>query len=147
MYPSSTIKSEILFTPVFKILSAKAKDSFIVSCLSTPTKSLSFGITINESTYFFNSAIPFSACSIFCSLSKAKGFVTTATVSIPNSCAICATTGVAPVPVPPPIPAVKKIISASFNAACISSLFSCAERSPTSGLLPAPLPLVSFAPI
>ena len=41
-----------------------------------------------------------------------KGFVTTATVSMPSSRAICATTGAAPVPVPPPMPAAMNTRSA-----------------------------------
>ena len=43
--------------------------------------------------------------------SKAKGLVTTPTTKMPISLAICATTGAAPVPVPPPIPAVTNNIS------------------------------------
>jgi hypothetical protein len=43
--------------------------------------------------------------------SKEKGFVTTETVSAPTSLAACAIIELAPVPVPPPIPAVKKTIS------------------------------------
>ena len=119
----------------------------MVSGLSRPSSSFSFGITIRESTYFRSSEIPFSAWSIFCSRSNANGLVTTATVRMPASCARRATTGAAPVPVPPPMPAVINTISAPFSAASISSLFSSALFSPTSGLLPAPRPLVSFAPI
>ena len=44
--------------------------------------------------------------------SKLKGRVTTPIVRAPNSLAICATTGDAPVPVPPPMPQAMKIISA-----------------------------------
>ena len=147
MKPSSVMRSEILLTPVFRMSSASENDSFIVSGLSRPQRSFSLGITIRESTYFLSSAIPLSAWSIFCSLSKRKGFVTTATVRMSISFAIWATTGAAPVPVPPPIPAVINIMSASLRADAISSLFSSADLSPTSGLLPAPLPRVSFEPI
>ena len=91
--------------------------------------------------------MPFSAWIIFCSRSKANGFVTTATVRIPASCARRATTGAAPVPVPPPMPAVINTMSTPFSAASISSLFSSALCWPTSGLFPAPRPFVSFAPI
>ena len=42
--------------------------------------------------------------------SKEKGLVTMPTVRMPRSCATSATTGAAPVPVPPPIPAVMKTI-------------------------------------
>ena len=54
--------------------------------------------------------------------------------------------GAAPVPVPPPIPAVKKTISAPFNTALMRSRSSSAERRPTSGLAPAPNPRVILSP-
>ncbi len=49
--------------------------------------------------------------------SKAKGLVTTATVRMPSSRAISATTGAAPVPVPPPMPAVMNSMSAPLDRA------------------------------
>ena len=55
--------------------------------------------------------------------------------------------GAAPVPVPPPIPAVIKTISAPDTKSAISVLFSSAAFSPTSGFDPAPNPLVNFSPI
>ena len=55
--------------------------------------------------------------------------------------------GAAPVPVPPPIPAVIKTISDPSNKSVISSRVSSADLCPTSGLPPAPSPLVSFSPI
>ena len=68
------------------------------------------------STLSTRSAIPCSARSRRFAPSNANGFVTTATVSAPMSFAISAMTGAAPVPVPPPMPAVTKIMSASFSA-------------------------------
>ena len=56
-------------------------------------------------------------------------------------------TGDAPVPVPPPIPHVTNTISAFFSLFVISSIFSSAAFSPTSGFAPAPSPFVSFSPI
>ena len=53
--------------------------------------------------------------------SKVKGTVTTPTDKIFISWAILAITGNAPVPVPAPSPAVKKTISAPFNACLITS--------------------------
>ena len=47
-----------------------------------------------------------------CCLPSSNGFVTTATVRMPSSFATCATIGVAPVPVPPPMPAVMNSMSA-----------------------------------
>ena len=58
-----------------------------------------------------------------------------------------ATTGAAPVPVPPPIPAVINTISAPFRDSVISFFDSSAAFSPTVGFAPAPRPLVSFSPI
>ena len=51
-----------------------------------------------------------------CLPSIAKGLVTTATVRMPSSLATCATTGAAPVPVPPPMPAVMNTMSAPSRA-------------------------------
>ena len=144
--PSLRIRSEILLTPAINTSSAKAKDCFIVN-LASVDSNFSLGIIIRESTFFNNSAIPFSACSVFLAPSNLKGFVTTATVSISISFAISATTGAAPVPVPPPIPAVMKIILDPFIASAISSLLSWAEPSPIWGFPPAPSPRVNFAPI
>ena len=76
-----------------------------------------------------------------------NGLVTTATVKAPNSLEHCATTGAAPVPVPPPIPAVTNTISAPVRAFIISSRDSSAAFPPTSGLAPAPNPRVTFSPI
>jgi len=45
----------------FKISSASLNDSIIVGCFSRPSRSLSLGITISESTYFLSSSIPLSA--------------------------------------------------------------------------------------
>src|SRR5215472_1281586 len=78
--------------------------------------------------------------------SKTNGLVTTATLSAPNSLASDATTGAAPLPVPPPRPEVMKIMSAPSSASIILSVSSSAALRPTSGLAPAPSPLVSFAP-
>ena len=99
------------------------------------------------STFSFNLSIPASAFAILVRDSKRNGFVTTATVSAPCSFAIRATTGAAPVPVPPPIPQVTNTMSAPLSAAEISSALSSAAFSPTSGCAPAPSPFVSFSPI
>ena len=69
------------------------------------------------------------------------------TVKIPKSLATCAITGAAPVPVPPPIPAVTNTILVFFESnSRISSIFSFAAAIPTSGSIPAPLPSVNCAP-
>ena len=52
----------------------------------------------------------------------------------------------APVPVPPPRPTVTKTMSEFSNTSRIFSVSSRAASRPTSGLAPAPKPLVSLAP-
>ena len=79
--------------------------------------------------------------------SKAKGSVTTATVRIFMSRAIFAITGAAPVPVPPPMPAVMNRRSVSFIASVSKSLLSSAACLPISGSAPAPRPFVRALPI
>src|SRR6202521_6002107 len=78
--------------------------------------------------------------------SNANGFVTPATPQAAHSPASEATTGAAPPPVPPPRPDVIKIMSEPSRASMIFSVSSSAAFRPTSGLAPAPRPLVSFAP-
>ena len=55
--------------------------------------------------------------------------------------------GEAPVPVPPPMPAVMKIMSAPRTISPSVSALSSAARSPISGRPPAPRPLVSLSPM
>ena len=103
---------------------------------------------IRVSTLARSLSIPSSACCIRRLPSNSNGLVTTPTVSAPiSSLAISAITGAAPVPVPPPSPAVTKTMSAPFSASLMSSRLSAAAPAPTSGLAPAPRPLVSSWPI
>ena len=76
--------------------------------------------------------------------SKKNGIVTTPIVRSPRSLATLATTGAAPVPVPPPIVAVTNTIfvRSSSSWLMLSMLLSASAR-PTSGLLPAPRPAPS----
>ena len=133
-------------TPWRRTLSAawKAFIRVIFSWLIIFSRSL--GMTIRLSTCISRLAMPCSARPIFRLPSKAKGLVTMPTVRMPRSWATSATTGAAPVPVPPPMPAVIKTICAPFRTLAISSLLSSAARWPTSGSAPAPRPLVSLAP-
>ncbi len=78
--------------------------------------------------------------------SKMNGLVTTPTVSAPTSRATRASTGAPPVPVPPPMPAVMKIMSEPSRYSLIISWSSNAARRPISGLAPAPKPLVTMPP-
>ena len=79
--------------------------------------------------------------------SKRKGIVTMATVSKPSSLAAFAIIGAAPVPVPPPIPAVIKTILVLPSSTSATSLrLSIAAWRPISGLFPAPRPSVNDSP-
>lgn len=89
--------------------------------------SLSFGITTKVSTFPFKLSIPLSACESLFFPSKVNGLVTTPMVRIPISFAVDATIGAAPVPVPPPIPAVTNTMSAPLNTSAISALLSSAD--------------------
>ena len=106
-----------------------------------------FGIIIKESTYCPNSLMPCVATRSRLPPSKANGLVTTATVRMPISLAISAMTGAAPVPVPPPMPAVMNTMSAPSMAPTRLSRSSMAALRPMSGLVPAPRPLVMLLPM
>ena len=73
--------------------------------------------------------------------------MTTATVRMPISFASCATTGAAPVPVPPPKPAVMNSMSAPSMTSWMRSRSSIAACRPISGFAPAPRPFVMLQPI
>ena len=90
------------------------------------------------STLSFRFWMPVSACTERRRPSKEKGRVTTPMVSAPPARAISATTGAAPVPVPPPLPAVMNTMSAPLRASSISTRCSSAAWRPISGSLPAP---------
>ena len=147
MNAGMVISSVTELTPWRRTSSAISNALARVSFCSETYLSLSLGITISESTCCASSAIPASACFILCAPSNAKGFVTMPTVRIPFSFAISAIMGAAPVPVPPPIPAVTNTICVPLRASMIASLFSSADFWPISGFAPAPLPEVTFSPI
>ena len=73
-------------------------------------------MVIRVSTEPRSSSTPRSACAMRRRPSKPNGLVTTATVSAPISEASEAITGTAPVPVPPPRPAVRKTMSAPSSS-------------------------------
>ncbi len=141
------IRSVMPCTPCWSTSSAFFNASGMVVLRSTISRSLSFGMTISVSTPCLSRSMPDMALTMRAFASKVNGFVTTPTVKMPFSLAIFATTGAAPVPVPPPIPQVTNIISAPSTAAESSSALSSAAFMPTSGSAPAPSPLVSFSPI
>ncbi len=104
-------------------------------------------MTISVSTDFCSSWMPISARRMRRAPSKWNGLVTTPTVRMPLLRAAWATTGAAPVPVPPPMPAVTKHMWVPFRWSMISSRHSSAAARPTSGCEPAPRPSVTWAPI
>jgi hypothetical protein len=97
-------------------------------------------MTISVSTERLSSSIPASACFMRFLPSNWKGLVTTPTLSEPTSRAIRPITGAPPVPVPPPMPAVMKTMSAPARSSRMWSTFSSAAARPTSGFAPAPSP-------
>ena len=103
-------------------------------------------MTISVSTNLASSSMPFSAARMRRVPSKLNGLVTTPTVSTPRSRAARAITGAAPVPVPPPMPAVMKSMWQPSVSAMTSSSASSAAARPMSGSAPAPRPLVRLAP-
>ena len=98
-------------------------------------------MTMTVSAKFLSSFIDFWAV-LSLTLSRANGNVTTPITSAPFSLAILATMGAAPLPVPPPIPAVTNTRLQSPIAFSISVLEYSAALAPISGNPPAPRPLV-----
>ena len=145
MIPGQVTTSEMPATALRNTSSAARKASFTVTSSPKADINLSFGITINESTWFFKRSKP-SLATTKRLPSYSKGRVTTATVKIPISLAMSATTGAAPVPVPPPMPAVMNTILAPFKASAMASRSSKAAFLPTSGFAPAPKPRVKLVP-
>ena len=147
MSPGMVIRSVMPCTPCRSTSSAILK-ALTIDVFSLETVSRrSLGMTMRVSTFSFRLWIPCSAWTERRRPSKANGRVTTPMVSAPRPLAISATTGAAPVPVPPPLPAVMKTMSAPFSASSISSRCSSAASRPTSGSLPAPRPRVSWRPM
>ena len=98
-------------------------------------------MTSKASTCFEISSTPSRAWSIFLLPSKRKGMVTMPTVRMPMFLASRATTGAAPVPVPPPMPAVMNtILVPSLSILSMSSTLSSAASRARAGMLPAPRP-------
>ena len=90
------------------ILNALSTDVFSFDTVSNR----SFGMTMRVSTFSFRRWMPCSACTERRRPSNENGRVTTPMVSAPSAFATSAMTGAAPVPVPPPLPAVMNTMSA-----------------------------------
>jgi hypothetical protein len=106
------------------MLSASLKESFTEVAFSVISNNVSLGITNKVSQFLFNSSTPSLALIFLFGPSKANGLVTTPTVKAPHSFVILAIAGAAPVPVPPPIPAVINTISQPSRALTKTSRFS-----------------------
>ena len=144
--PVTEITSAIPLAAIAKTSSAFS-NAFTSVKLPNISLSLSLLITNKVSTDSLIFSMPSSACVLRFLPSKVNGTVIIPTVNIPMSLAACAITGAAPVPVPPPIPAVTKIILVFFaRISLTSSRFSIAAFLPTSGIEPAPLPSVKLCP-
>ena len=78
-------------------------------------------MTISVSAASRSARTPAAACVFLRLPSNPNGDVTMATVSAPTSRAIRATTGAAPVPVPPPSPAVTNTMSDPRRAVLMRS--------------------------
>ena len=147
MRPGVVMRSVMPCTPWSRTSSA------ILNAFSTEVFSLetvsnrSFGMTIWVSTFSFSFWMPCSAWTERRRPSKENGRVTTPMVSAPMFLATSATTGAPPVPVPPPLPAVMKTMSAPLSTSSISSRWASAASRPTSGSLPAPRPRVRSRPM
>ncbi len=123
--------------------SSALRNASIMLVLAPTTSSRRLlGMTISVSTASSRRAMPSSPWRERRRPSKPNGLVTTPTVSAPASRAICAMTGAAPVPVPPPMPPVTNTMSAPAMVSAMSWTLSSALLRPTSGLAPAPRPLV-----
>lgn len=110
----TAIRSLIPWMPWRSTSSAMRKASERLT-LPTVSSSLSLGMMMRVSTLVFRLVMPFAALFMRTFPSKEKGLVTTPMVSMPSSRAHSATTGAAPVPVPPPMPAVMKTRSAPLR--------------------------------
>ena len=147
MRPGIVIRSVMPCTPLCSTWSAARKASIMVRLDESSCNSRSLGMTMSVSHTSRKASMPCSACLVRFFPSKLNGRVTTPTVSAPIFLAMEATTGAAPVPVPPPSPAVTNTMSAPLRVSSISLLWSSADCRPTSGLAPAPRPRVASRPI
>ena len=139
--------SEMLLAAVVSMSSALAK-ACVKPSFGYISVRRSLLITNRASVYFPSSSAPRRAFRIFGIPSKKKGIVTMPTVSMPRLLTARATTGEAPVPVPPPMPAVMNtMFGLGSSRASISSMLSSAASRAISGLPPAPKPPVVLGPI
>ena len=147
MVPTEFIISVIDCIPCLNMSSVILNAFNIDTLVSVFCNNLSFEITISAFTFGLSLSIPILALDPLNLPSNENGFVTIPIVSIPFFFASSAITGIAPVPVPPPIPAVTNKRSVPSKILSISSILSLAAFSPISGLAPAPNPCAISLPI
>ena len=148
MRPGTVMRSVMPCVPWHRTSSAMRNASRKEVFFSDRSSRRSFGITMSASTASDSVWMPCWALFARGRPSNVNGFVTTPTVRAPMSFfAMSATTGAAPVPVPPPSPAVMNTMSAPASACLMSSWESSAASAPTSGFAPAPRPLVMSPPM
>ena len=144
--PVRVMTSAMPLAAVQRIWSALANALRMV-WLPNNSRSLSLRMIKRVSTAARICSRPSVACWLRRRPSNKKGTVTMPTVKMPRSLHAWAITGAAPVPVPPPMPAVKNTMLVSVpNKFSTSSRLSIAAFLPTSGREPAPCPPVSVAP-
>jgi hypothetical protein len=112
MMPGTVIRSDTPWVACCSTSSASRNESSRLVFAEVTCSRRSFGIVISVSTAFSSRSMPSSANRRRRLPSKRNGLVTTPTVSAPISRATCAMIGAAPVPVPPPMPAVTNTMSA-----------------------------------
>ena len=126
IFPCVVIISAMLLAAIVRVSSARPKASSMVSS-GYISRSLSLLTTNKASTFFEIASTPSKAWSIFLFPSNWNGMVTMPTVRMFFFLASRAIIGAAPVPVPPPIPAViKAIFVPSESILSISSRLSSA---------------------
>ncbi len=140
--PSRWMISTMPPTALHSTSSAASKASAWVTSSPSTSSSLSLRMTMSESTCGAMSSMPCSASFMRLEPSQAKGLVTTATVRMFSERATSAITGPAPVPVPPPMPAVMNTMCEPAMASSRRSRSASATVRASSGLAPAPRPLV-----
>src|ERR1051326_7190210 len=145
--PVIVTRSLMPCTPCRSTSSAIRNASIRLICRSANCSSRSLGMTISASTLSRRLARPSSAALRRWKPSNVNGSVTTPTVNACSRRAISAMIGAAPVPVPPPRPAVRKTMSAPAIAAASASRLISAARSPCCGSPPAPRPRALRPPI
>ena len=145
--PGTVMMSDMPFTPCRSTSSAASNARSRVTFPLRDGSSLSFSTTMSVSTFALRLRSPCSATSRRREPSNENGSVTTPTVSAPFLRAMSATVADAPVPVPPPIPAVINTISEPSRSSAMCSWLSFTARRPTSGRPPDPMPFTAWGPM